>query len=74
MTWDRLIPIIHELVSMVLLLGSVALGYWMGRNSSGLTYSSQPKTFDPGPKEVAPDPYAEALERLPGEGSRIPTI
>ena len=74
MIWDKVIILAREVILVLMFLGAVVLGYWMGRNSADKTMSSQPKQFDPGPKGVEVDPYAEALERLPMEGRRIPTI
>ena len=66
------INVLACIVIVIVVLGSVWFGYWMGRNSIGRPMSETPKQFDPGKPGVEYDPYEEALKGEPM--SRIPTI
>ena len=67
-----------DLIVPVVVLISVLLGYWMGRNSAGRHFSDTPGTLKAMVKKLKPskpvivDPYAEALR--PNLPNRINTI
>jgi hypothetical protein len=74
MTWGSLNGLILVLAVSIMELAAVIMGYWMGRNSVGMSLSNQPKRFKPGPQPANDDPYAEALMPQNPIGKRIPTI